>query len=47
MQNPESIPENETHKLLWDTKGSLNLGQTTRCVIINNNNKTNREITEL
>ncbi len=30
MHNPESVLENETYKILWDTKGSPNLGQKMR-----------------
>ena len=30
MHNPESVPENETHKVLWDINGFPTLAQTTR-----------------
>ena len=30
MHNPESVPENEMHKLLWDSEILSNLSQTTR-----------------
>ena len=39
IPNPEFVLENEKHKLLWDTNGSPNIGQTTRP----NNNQQEKE----
>ena len=43
MHNPASVLENNTHKILWDTDGSPNLGQKTRP----NNNQQKKRICKI